>query len=137
MDTSALLALIDVSDRHHQAVRTFVERTAEALLLPVTVLPEIDYLVASRLGVGVELAMLRAFARGEMQLEALTVRDLQRCVEIVEKYADSDVGFVDASIVALAERLGVTRVLTLDRRHFTMFQPKHCDALELVPWDIQ
>jgi len=133
VDTSALLALIDTSDGNHLAVRSFLGRSTEALLLPVSVLPEIDYLVASRLGVEVELAMLRAVARGEMRLEGLTARDLQRCVEIVEKYADSDIGFVDASIVALAERLGVTRVLTLDRRHFAMFRPKHCEALELLP----
>jgi len=114
-------------------VAAAVRQAREALLLPITVVPEADYLVASRLGVRVELAMLRAVVSGELRLEAVTAADVARCVEIVEEYADSDIGFVDASLVALAERLGVTRVLTLDHRHFRMVRPRHCPAFELVP----
>ena len=48
-------------------------------------------------------------------------------------YADNPIGFVDASIVAVAERLGVRQVLPLDRRHFGQIGPRHCDALDLLP----
>lgn len=133
VDTSGLYALIDADDHDHLAVRSFVAECREALVVPVTVLPEIDYLVASRLGVRVELAMLRSVVSAELRLEPLTANDLQRCIEIVETYADSDIGLVDASILALAERHRITRVLTLDHRHFRMFRPRHCAALDLVP----
>jgi len=133
VDTSALYALIDASEPAHGAVAAAVRQAREALLLPITVVPETDYLVASRLGVRVELAMLRAVVSGELRLEAVTAADVARCVEIVDEHADSDIGFVDASLVALAERLGVTRVLTLDHRHFRMVRPRHCPAFELVP----
>src|SRR5438445_5756948 len=59
-------------------------------------------------------------ARGEFRLEALTGPDLDRMAELVETYADLPLGTVDASVVALAERLGLTSVGTLDRRHFTV-----------------
>jgi len=133
VDTSGLLALVDADDRQHHAVRSFVEATPEALLVPMTVLPKADCLIGARLGVRIELAVLRAIAVGELGFETLTREDLERCIDLIQQYADSDIGFVDASIVAIAERLRVTRVLTLDHRHFRMFRPRHCPAFDLVP----
>jgi uncharacterized protein len=128
-----VVALADTGSPEHQAVLAYAAATPEVLLVPVTVLPEADYLSATRLGVRVELAMLRSIATGELHLEAWTAADLARTIELVEQYADSDIGLVDASIVAIAERLRIPRILTLDHRHFRMFRPKHCPAFELVP----
>jgi len=50
----------------------------------------------------------------------------------VDQYTDSVLGLVDASIIALAERLRITRVLTLDQRHFRFVRPRHCAAFEVV-----
>ena len=51
----------------------------------------------------------------------------------MRQYADSNIGFVDASIVAVAERLDIRKVLTLDRRHFGVIRPRHCPALDILP----
>lgn len=133
VDTSALYALIDPGDPYYQAVRDYVTGTNEALIVPVTVLPEADYLVTERMGVRAELGMLRSIVGGELGLEAVIRVDLERSIELIEQYADSDIGLVDASLVAIAERLRITRILTLDHRHFGLFRPKHCAAFELVP----
>lgn len=133
VDTSGMLALTDVDSSDHEVVRRFVAAERGSLLVPVTVLPEVDYLVLNRFGVRVELAALRAVSTGEFELQELTIEDLRRSLEIIEQYADSRVGIVDASIVAIAERLRITRILTLDQRHFRMFRPRHCPAFELVP----
>jgi len=53
--------------------------------------------------------------------------------ELVETYADLHLGGVDASILAVAERLGITEIATLDRRHFTVVRPRHTDVLILLP----
>lgn len=53
--------------------------------------------------------------------------------EILEQYADSQLDFTDAAIVAIAERLAITRVYTLDRRDFSIVRPIHCDYFELLP----
>jgi len=42
-------------------------------------------------------------------------------------------GTTDASVAAIAERLRLTGVATLDRRHFTVVRPRHVDALSLLP----
>ena len=54
-------------------------------------------------------------------------------IELVEIYADLRLGAVDASVVAVAERLGATEVATLDRRHFTVVRPRHTAAFTLLP----
>jgi uncharacterized protein len=46
------------------------------------------------------------------------------------------VGFVDAAVPAIVERLGEPKLATLDRRHFSIMRPRHVDALELLPASI-
>ena len=107
--------------------------TDDVLLVPVTVIPEVDYLVASHVGLMGELAVLRDIVAGSFRLEQVTLADVARCAELIEQYAGSDIGFVDASIVAVAERLAITHILTLDRRHFSMVRPRHCPYFTLLP----
>lgn len=133
LDTSGLYALMDTSDPAHTAARLVVGRSGDVMLLPSTVLPELDYLVGERLGLAAELAVLHSLVAGELRLEHPTTTDLVRCIELMEQYADSAIGLVDASVVAIAERLHITRVLTLDRRHFLMFRPRHAAAFEVIP----
>lgn len=132
-DTSGLYALADADDAAHAAVRDRVAVAADVLVVPVTVLPEADYLLSSHVGPDTALALLRSVEAGELLLEPLTGDDLWRSIALMEQYRDAAIGLVDASIVAVGERLRMTRVLTLDRRHFGMFRPRHCSAFELVP----
>lgn len=67
------------------------------------------------------------------RLEPLTLDDLQRSAELECEYADLDLGLVDASVIALCERLGETKVATLDRRDFSVVRPRHCQSLSLLP----
>lgn len=103
------------------------------VLLPVTVLPEISYLVQRRLGVQAELRFVRAVADGEFTIEALESADVERAAELLEAYRDLAIGFVDASVIAVAERLDTASVLTVDRRHFSVVRPRHVERLTLVP----
>jgi len=65
--------------------------------------------------------------------EVLTPEDLVRMKQIMRQYASAAFDYTDAAIMALAERLNITLVYTFDRRDFTVFRPKHCDYLELLP----
>ena len=71
--------------------------------------------------------------RGPWPVTDLEPVDLQRAAELMARYAESRIGFVDAAIAALAERLAVVRVYTLDRRDFTVVRPRHVPAFEVVP----
>jgi predicted nucleic acid-binding protein len=68
-----------------------------------------------------------------MSTVELTNQDIARTAEILEQYADGRVDFVDATVMAMAERLTITTVLTLDQPDFRIFRPKHCDSFTLLP----
>lgn len=90
-------------------------------------------MVASHLGHRKLVSFLRSVVAGEFVLVPTEIEDLERAAEILEKYADSRVDFVDCVIVAIAERLNIRRVLTVNRRHFNLFRPRHCEGFEILP----
>ncbi|MBI2322602.1 MAG: VapC toxin family PIN domain ribonuclease, partial [Chloroflexi bacterium] len=91
------------------------------------------YLLNTYLGPPAERQLLAACVRGELVVEPVEATDLQRALQLLETYAEANIGFVDAAVVAVAERLRIPRVLTTDRRHFALVRPRHCAALELLP----
>lgn len=131
VDTGVLYALADADDDWHQPVREYLTRAPDVLLVPVTVLPEVTYLLHKRLGSGAERAFVESLASGELTVEPLKPRDFTRCGELLAEYGA--IGFVDASVVAIAERLGLKTLATTDRRHFSRIRPKHVESFELVP----
>jgi predicted nucleic acid-binding protein len=133
VDTNVLFAFVNARDKNHHRVTTFITATDDVLLVPATVLSEVDYLITKYLGVRSELALLRDITAGNYRLENLTEDDVSRCIELIDQYDDSDIGLVDASIVAVAERLNITRILTLDHRHFSLIRPRHCAYFSLLP----
>ncbi len=91
------------------------------------------YLIGSRLGTEAEVRFLGDLAAGEFAVEAVVAGDWLRIAELVSRYRDLPLGTVDGSVVAAAERLRITEIATLDRRHFSIVRPTHVDAFELVP----
>jgi hypothetical protein len=105
----------------------------EVLVLPIVVLPEICYLIASRLGHKAMRHFVSSLTTKAVRVEPVIAEDLARVHEILEQYADSQLDFTDAAIVTVAERLTITRIYTLDRRDFSIIRPTHCDYFELLP----
>ena len=134
-DTGPLYALYDSDDPHHNAVRSVVEREREAIIVPAATVPEVDYLLRQYLGIDAELEFLDDLASGAYRLEAIAPPDLDRCRELIAKYRDQDIGFVDAAVVATADRLGVRRILTVDLRHFRLFRSPAGRPYEILPAD--
>lgn len=93
---------------------------------------EAGWLIEPQLGPASEAAFYRSIAAGDLTVDHSTA-DWARVAELVEGYADLGLGGVDASVVAIAERLDVRQIVTLDRRDFTVVRPRHVTAFELVP----
>jgi predicted nucleic acid-binding protein len=133
LDTGPLYASLDRDDADHAASRKLIEDASEPLIIPSPVLVEVDYLVHQRLSPGVFIALLDDIAAGAYRVEDLQPDDYGRVRDLCDRYADADIGFVDAAVIAVVERLRETKVATLDRRHFGFIRPRHIDALLLVP----
>jgi predicted nucleic acid-binding protein len=102
-------------------------------VIPAPVLVEVDYWIHQRLHLGVLLGLLDDIEDGAFFVEALLAEDYRRVRELCDQYADADIGFVDAAVLAVVERLRETKLATLDRRHFGLMRPRHVRALRLVP----
>lgn len=132
VDTSAALALLDADDPAHEACVAVASADHE-LIVPPLALVEIDYWCRKKDAGQALAAFVGDIRNGAYELASLSVGDVQRALELGEQYRDLDLGLVDASVIALAERLQIARVLTLDRRDFSVVRPRHCAALTLLP----
>jgi uncharacterized protein len=124
---------VDADDGEHEASLELLELHPGPLLVPQLVITEVVYLLESRLGWRAEVQFLGDLAAGNFFVEPVLSGDWIRIAELVAQYHDLPLGTVDASVIALAERLNVSAVATLDRRHFTVVRPKHVPIFELLP----
>jgi hypothetical protein len=131
VDSGPLYAALDAGDAHHGAARDVLERADLQLVIPALVVAEVSYLVQTRLGSQAERAFLSGLAT--LDVAGPTPEDLHRMADLVEQYADWPLGATDASVVALAERLDTTTVVTFDRRHFDALRTAAGEALRLLP----
>jgi uncharacterized protein len=129
-DTSGIIALLDRSDRHHATVVKIVQ--SEVFSIPSTVLPEVNYLATKYLGAKAATAFLEDLTLGAFKYIAVELTDLQQAFQVMQRYECVPLGVV-ASLVALAERYKIQRILTLDRRHFSLIKTQNIDYLELLP----
>jgi len=133
LDSSFLYALYNANDSRHQQAMEFATPYTGSTVIPDVILPEVGYLFLRDLGYRGVQTFLENFKRVNARLEPLEKTDLIRVHEISMMYSSAEFDVVDCCIMRLAERLNITRVATFDRRDFSIFRPRHCDYLELLP----
>jgi len=97
--------------------------SGEPLIVSPFVIAELDYLLATRVGVEAEVSALEELSSGAYVLPSFGADDLSQVINVIGAYHDQDIGLTDASLVTLADRYGTTEILTLDRRHFDVVRP--------------
>ena len=133
LDTGPILAALDADDPAHEVCAALLDETDEPLVVVAPTLVEVDYWIRKRLQPAVWSMFVEDVARGAYRLEHLAAEDLERVAELQASYADLDLGMVDAAVIAVCEKLGESKVATLDRRHFGVVRPRHCERLRLLP----
>ena len=116
LDTSALYALLNRRDRGHAAAVETLNSDPGPYLVPAATLGEIAFLVEERLGFRVLDLLLADLELGAYTLDCGEA-DLGRARQLVRRYEDLSLGYVDAAVIACAERSG-GRVMTFDLRDF-------------------
>lgn len=136
VDSGPLIAAAIEDDRdHRRCVDMFaaLHLNSEKLLVPQTVLAESAYTIQKQGGTAQELLFLQSIADGDLALVELVPEDMTRVLELVDTYSDFPLGTTDASVIAIAERLSITEIATLDHRHFPNVRPRHAEYLTLLP----
>ena len=132
-DTGPLYALVDSDDAWHERVVAWWKANRSAVVVPVCVLPEVCYLLHHRISPEAEAAFVQSVVNGDFNVEPLESDDLSRAESTMRKYAELEIGFVDSTVIATAERLDAVQILTTDRRHFSVVRPRHTSSFRLLP----
>jgi predicted nucleic acid-binding protein len=133
LDPSVVLAAADRADLNHSAAVAWFGRAAEPLFLSALSLAELDTLFQRELGEEATPALVRSIASGAIRLVAPTDGDLLRALQLLEAAREHRPRLADAALVAMAERLGVHRIATFDRRPIAVFRPRHIRSFDLEP----
>jgi len=133
VDTSMLLAFAFRRDANHAAAsRTLHALRRERRIVVAPVLTELFYMTMVRINYA-RAVQVFARTRAAFEIQALTEPDMARMQQIMEQYQDAALDFTDTAIMALAERLKITRICTFDHRGSSIFRPLHSEYLELLP----
>jgi predicted nucleic acid-binding protein len=133
LDASAIVAAADTADLNHAAAMAWFRRADEPLLLGALTLGEIDGVLQRELSADASLSVVEAIVGGAIRLVTPTEPDLERATQLLRDAAEHRPRLADAILVATAERLGVRRVATFDRRPIAILRPRHVRALDLEP----
>ncbi len=131
-DASVIFAALNRRDRHHDRCAELLSENTPTTI-PAPVLVEVDWIARSRGVTEATDALLASIDGRDVIVVDLDEEDYRRVRSLQQRYADLPLEFVDAAVVAIAERLEQTTIATLDRRHFSVIRPLHVPAFELVP----
>ena len=135
IDSSVIYALLDRNDRNHHQAAEWYRASTPALATTPLILAEVDHLAGSRAGFHAQAAFRQDVVAGAYEISWWS-QATRESVEIADRYADLGVGLADASLVALAGRLGVVDIATFDERNFRAMRPeKGGKAFRLLPAD--
>jgi predicted nucleic acid-binding protein len=133
IDTGVIVAAADRNDSHHNESVELIQQAPGPLVTTGLVIAECAYLIQRQLGPIAEATIYQSIVDDSLQIEMLQRQDWIRIGDLVTTYADLPLGGTDASVIAIAERLGQTRIATLDHRHFSVVRPASGQAFELAP----
>lgn len=133
VDSSFIYALFNHSEAHHIDAVNFAIGNTEELLMPDAVLPELSYLFRRDFGYAGVQRLLESIQSFNARYVPITADDIPQMHEITMRYASAEFDIVDCCIMAIAERLSITRIATFDRRDFSIYRPRHCPFFKLMP----
>jgi uncharacterized protein len=136
VDTNIWLEAADDSARYRERCRHLIAAQRGQLAVTTPVLAETGWILLDKLGPAAQLRFLRLVTTGQLTVIELTPADWERVVELVGTYASMKLDVIDASIIAVAERLGMTEIATMNGRDFYAVRPRHTDGFTLLPDDI-
>jgi len=122
IDTGPLIALFDPKDPDHKVCHEVLKTIEEPLYTTEAVLTEVLTIFdpGSRGAEGIKDYFLGEY----VSLHALAMEDIERSFSLMNKYSDLPMDFADATLLAVAEKLGTAKIFTLDFNDFNIYRYK-------------
>jgi predicted nucleic acid-binding protein len=131
VDAGPLVALVDADDQHHARCVAALENFREPMATVWPPLTEAMYLLADQ--PKAQAALWEMLERGALQLLQLDSGDTPRMRELMRKYANRPMDLADAALLRVAEREGIRKIFTVDRRNFSVYRLHGRTRPTLIP----
>ncbi|MBL7499229.1 PIN domain-containing protein [Frankia sp. CNm7] len=132
VDTNVIVAAMNQRDKNHKQMTSLLEAHDNELVVTPYVVAETSYLITKRVGASAEIQFIDSVHRGAFRQADLTAADMSRIVELMRQFRTFPLGAADASVIAIAERLGERDIATIDG-HFRAIRPHGLDYFNLLP----
>ena len=131
-DTGPLVALLDDDDPYHaECVAALRQLPAEPLLTTWVCFTEAMYLLGEVGSYRYQSVLWDMYSSQRLMLHSLTPMEANRMSALMEQYSDTPMDLADASLVAVAESLSLSRIFTTDN-DFYIYRLADGSALEVV-----
>jgi uncharacterized protein len=130
IDTGIIVAAADSGESNHEGAAKILAMPHEKLVTDA-ILSESHHLIAARVGWDIAAAFLGSVDR-DLLVQPSTPQDRERARNLCQGYLDARLDFTDALTIAIAERLNITTLATIDERHFRLVTPNH-GPMTLIP----
>ena len=121
VDSGPLIALFDADDRWHASIKAFIKDFRGELVTSAASVTEAAW-ITSRLAPACFDGLLAWLAKGPVTISNLLTEDCARIRQLAGKYRDLDPDFADLALLALADRLGLKSIVTVDVRDFSVYR---------------
>ena len=128
VDAGPLIALFRSRDKHHSRVKDFLSTNTSRLMSTLPVVTEVCHFLNAE----GKIALLTWIRRGGISLQPVGADDFDEIAAIIQRYADRDMDFADATLVWLAELVNTLDVMTIDRHDFLVYRGRGGKAFNLV-----
>jgi len=130
VDTGAFLALFNEKDTHHSQAKIVFSNISEPLISTYQVITETCYMLTHSVSQRASFNFLRGFCLGTFEVFNFEKYHIERMLQLMENYVDLPMDLADASLVVLAEHLKNGRILTVDRRDFSIYRWNQNNSFE-------
>lgn len=132
-DTNVVVSTLVATEPTHARVASWLAINREPIGMLSLVLAEVSHFLHRAGAWDAEEGLVERISSGRALVLDPVTADCARALEIMRQYRDLHLGIVDTVLMAMAERLDVRTILTLDHRHFGAVRPRHCESFTLVP----
>lgn len=122
IDTGPIVAFFDRDDRYHSLCVEILKEIQEPLITTWPVITECFYLLNFSWKVQDDLWLF--IQRRGLEIHPLDREAQARCRELMKQYRDLSMDLADATLIALAEQVGVSKIFTLDHKDFSIYRIK-------------
>lgn len=131
IDTGPIVALFDESEPLHETCKATLKNIRSPLITSWPVLTEAFYLLEGwHKG---QRELWEFIMAGGLEIYDIPAAHYGRLKDLMGKYSDRPMDVADATLLVIAETKGIKTVFTLDRTDFSIYRPRHCKRLEIIP----